>query len=202
MDQRRIRLIFSLMAIALVIGATYFVTYFYVIHDDWNINFLASRFVTRYGSFGLLLCLVTITIGIYFTFEPGYLKLLLLWLVVLIPFVGAIWQGGQVTEYVNDQFRQHEIVKTVKSDHFTQIDGKTFIVNGHKYQVESGNQVKTTYASTPLKKREIKVSWREPGKMPKAIRQMGFDGDLSTNGDNVVIATPKNNDTLRVTIRK
>lgn len=202
MDQRRIRLIFSLMAIALVIGATYFVTYFYVIHDDWNINFLASRFVTRYGSFGLLLCLVTITIGIYFTFEPGYLKLLLLWLVVLIPFVGAIWQGGQITEYVNDQFRQHEIVKTVKSDHFTQIDGKTFIVNGKKYQAKSGDQVKTTYASTPLKKREIKVSWREPGKMPKAIRQMGFDGDLSTNGDNVVIATPKNNDTLRVTIRK
>lgn len=202
MNQRRIRLIFSLMAIALVIGATYFVTYFYVIHDDWNINFLASHFVTRYGSFGLLLCLATIMIGIYFTIEPGYSKLLPLWLVVLIPFVGAIWQGSQVTEYVNDQFRQHEIVKTVKSDHFTQIDGKTFIVNGHKYQVESGNQVKITYASTPLKKREIKVSWREPGKMPKAIQQMGFDSDLSTNGDNVVIATPKNNDTLRVTIRK
>lgn len=202
MNQRRIRLIFSLMAIALVIGATYFVTYFYVIHDDWNINFLASHFVTRYGSFGLLLCLATIMIGIYFTIEPGYSKFLPLWLVVLIPFVGAIWQGSQVTEYVNDQFRQHEIVKTVKSDHFTQIDGKTFIVNGKKYQVESGDKVKTTYASMPLKKREIKVSWREPGKMPKAIQQMGFDSDLSTNGDNVVIATPKNNDTLRVTIRK
>lgn len=202
MDQRRIRLIFSLMAIALVIGAIYFVTYFHVIHDDWNINFLASHFITRYGSFGLLLCLAAIMIGIYFTFEPGYSKLLPLWLVVLIPFAGAIWQGSQVTEYVNDQFRQHEIIKTVKSDHFTQIDGKTFIVNGKKYQVESGDQVKTIYASVPLKKREIKVSWREPGKMPKAIQQMGFDSDLSTNGDNVVIATPKNNDTLRVTIRK
>lgn len=202
MDQRRIRLIFSLMAIVLVIGAIYFVTYFYVIHDDWNINFLASHFVTRYGSFGLLLCLTTIMIGIYFTLEPGYSKLLSLWLVVLIPFAGAIWQGSQVVEHVNDQFRQHEIVKTVTSDHFTQIDGRTFIVNGKKYQVESGDQVKTTYASMPLKKREIKVSWREPGKMPKALRQLGFDEDLPTDSNNVMIATPKNNDTLRVTIRK
>ena len=38
--------------------------------------------------------------------------------------------------------------------------------------------------------------------MPKALRQFGFDGDLPTDGNNVMMATPKNNDTLRVTIRK
>lgn len=202
MNRDRLKLIFVLMAFVLITSTIYFVIYFYVIHDDWNISFLASHFATRYGSFGLLLCLAAIMLGVNYSLRPGYQKLLLLWLVVAVPFAGVIWQDSQVVEHVNDQFRQHEIVKTVKSDHFTQIDGKTFIVNGKKYQVKSGDQVKTTYASTPLKKREIKVSWREPGKMPKALRQLGFDADLPTDGNNVIMATPKNNDTLRVTIRK
>lgn len=186
----------------------------YIIHDNWNIDFIMKSWIFQQNLFWIMMCLFVglMFYTVLFRFGRCYGKfwktlfsgMFVMYLVLLAGYVrNSIW----IDDYIDHQFQQAEVTRTVKADHFTQIDGKTFVVNGYKYHVQSGNDVVTNYAKTPRKTRSIKIIWKEPGdRMSPVVKKFGDDGNLPMDNHwftrQTYLSTPHDNDTLRVYIQK